>query len=490
MKKLFAVILLCLWCRVGYSQNYEALKQLQPTLWEMLNNSTARIEKIEGNEADLARYRLTIALAKSGNFTATQRLALRLNDTGYASSVWSTVGQMQGAMQHDRATANESFARAVEAARLKKAGSSAQRSAYSEIVTVQARSGDIKGALLFAQGLDPQARQTSLTRLAQIAAQQGIEEPAIALLDVASDETEKSQAQALRALAVATREGDGPAGRDALSKITVPLHKIAVLLKLFDKPLNRIQGDADLLNEALAAVDLNKSAPSAFGFEETQNDAARGAIALRLLQTGTDRKAAIKRAMSILQEIKSPDNAQKYIDLFCARLALEDLLAAREVAQRLKGEQSIKALSAIACALGRRLSTEPKPELRKTVEDIVNQALATANELNENDRYWAGIPIAHALAEAGEFSAAYQVANSIGHANQRAYAYAGIVRSAMENRRTEQAQEALKQLEATALTEEQPEIAAQIIGQATLSIIEPLLGEDPIDIASLMVGLN
>ncbi len=493
MRILFTFIALCLWCHAGYSQNYETVKQLQPAIWELLYNSAARIEKIEGKEADKARYRLAIALAKSGDSAAAHVLAIRLSNTDYASSVWATTGQILGAKGFDRAGATECFARAVEAAKQKKAGSFAQRSAYSEIAAAQAGSGDIVGALLLVQGLDSSSKQTSLIRLAQIAARQGIEEPALALLRIAGDETEKSQAQSLRALAVAARNGDIPAARAALSTITVPLHKIAVLLELFDNPSAGRSGDATLLNEALAAVALNKPLSSAFGFEEVQTDAARGAIALRLLQAGTDPKAAIKRAVSTLQDIKTPANAQQYIERFCEKLAPQDFPAALEVAERLEGEQRIGALSAIVRGLGRnraRKNQESNSAFKTQVEELVNRALAAANELNEKDRYWAGIPIARALAQTGEYSAAYQVANTIGSANQRAYAFTGIARAALENHHKEQALDALKQLETAAHTEKTPELTTQIIGQAILSLIEPLLDEEPFDIASSVVGLE
>ena len=493
MKAIFVAVMLCLWCGVGRAEDHEAWKQIQPALSKLLNDAAARIDKVEGKEADIARYRLATALAKSGDYAAARKLAARLKDTDLAGSAWTTIGQMQGWKGRDRAAAADSFARAVEAARRREPGSFDQRSAYSDIVAAQARSGDIEGALRFARGLDDEAKQKSLTRLARIAARRGIEAPATALLQVARDETEKSEALSLRALAVAAREGDVPAARAALAKVTEPLHKVPVLLELFDNPLGGKRGDPTLLDEALAAVAQNKPAPSAFGFHDVENDAARGAIALRQLRVGTEPGPAIAKAKATLEAVKLPDNAQKYIETFCEKLALEDLPTVLAFAQRLAGEQRVAALSAIVRGLGRRLSAkrlEPRPELRKTVEELVNQALAAANELGESDRRWAGVPVARALAEAGEFPAAYQVANSIDQANQRAYAFASIARSAIENQRGEQAREALKKLEAAALTEKQPESAARIIGQATLAITEPLLGDEPADVASAMAGLE
>ena len=492
MKKLFTALTLCLCCHTGFAQDHESLKQLQPTIWGLLNTSVARIENSEGKEADRARYRLAQALAKSGDSTATHKLATRLSSTGYAASVWATAGQMLAANGHDKTAVADAFARAIEGAKQTKPGSLAERSAYSEIVAAQAHSGDVKGALLLSQGLNEQAQRASLTRLASIAARQGIPEPALALLRMARGETEAAEAQSLLALAVASSEGDTPVARETLAKLTVPIRKIAVLLELFDNPPVGRRGDAALLEQALDAVALTKSS-SAFDLSATQRNAARGAIALRQLEAGTDRAAAIQRALATLQEVEKPAEAQKYIELICQKLATEDYPATLQIAERLKGEQRIGALSAIVRGLGRsgsRKNQEASPESRKKVEELVNRALNTANELNENERYWAGIPIASALAQAGEYSAAHQVANSIGSANQRAYAFAGIARAAMENDNLEQGREALKQLEAAGLTEEQPEIAAQIIGQTTLSLVEALLGEKPFDFTSSLVGLE
>lgn len=494
MKLFWLIATLWFCCGIGQAQDREAWKAFQPALSKLLNDSVNRLDDMDdGKDANRARHTLATALAKNGDYLAARKLAARLDATDYAVDTWSTIGRMQGALSRDRAAANAAFAQAVEAARRMEAGSSRQRNAYGAIAEAQARSGDIESALGFVQTLDSRLRNEALLRLARFAARHGNEKPALALLQIANGETEKSQAQSLLALAVAMSEGDTPIAREELDKITRPIYRISVLLALFDNPVGNARGDARLLDEALHAVSLNTPEPFALGFQEVENDVVRGAIALRQLQVGNERESAIKQAAATVATIKSPDNAQKYFERFCEKVAQEDLPTAMVIAERLEGEQRIGVLSAIARGLGPRLANknlEPKPELRKTIENLVNQALAAANALGENDRRWAGIPIAHALSEAGEFSAAYQVANAIDTANHRAYAFAGIARSAIENRQEAQAQDALKNLQASAMSEKQPEVVAQIVGQTVLVIIEPLIGDESIDIPSALVGLE
>lgn len=477
-------------CGLAQAQDAGAWRAAAPLLSRMLNEAAKRIEDREGKDVDRARHALAIALAKSGDFAAARKLATRLDRTGYAPDLWTTIGRVQGAIGGDRAASTSAFIRAEEAVRRMQTDSPRQRDAYVELADARARSGDLDGALGFANGLAEPARTKAMLRLARHAARRGEDGPALTLLKAATDAADKSQAQAFYALALAHRHGDTSATRKALSQVGKPFDKVLVLLALFDHPSG---GDDRLLQEALAAVRQNQPEPGAFSFTDVANDAALGAIALRQLKAGTDPSISARRANATLKDISSFDNARPSIERICETLARTDPAAAMSIAEPLDGVARVGALAAIARGLAKRLPPPGDSQFHdaiKAVEGIINKALEIANDLDEDARRWAGVPLAHALALANEFPAAHQVANRLDVANPRAHAHAGIARAAFESRREAQARDALKNLEAAALTEQPPEVAAQIIAQAALAIAEPLLGDEPVEIATAMAGLD
>lgn len=487
----YALLCLCLLSTPATATPQTLPQPFQTLIEKELNQRATQLAPLNTPEAAPARYSLVIALAKNGSYPSARQLAQKLDATPYAASAWAQIGRRQGLVSAE--ASREDFSRALQALQRLKSTSYAQQVAALEIAEAQAFGGQVDKALQTIQNVENATwQEKALLRVAQIAAQQGNASPAKRLLERSSQPEQRSKALALQALALSQTVQHRAQAQERLKDITQSLDKVPVLLSLFDHASQ--QEDATLwLDEAVKQVTMERAGPEPLGFTDLKKDVLYAAIALRYTRSPHARQAARQKAAATLSLLSNPDNASSYFRQICKNMALSDLALSLSVAKQVSPSAQVNTLSAVAEGLAESLATlseSQRFERLKTIEGVINEALDIANTLPDSDKKWAGIPVAYALAYAGEYPAAYSVAQRIDAANVKAYAMASIARAAIEHQQMMPFQTAFKKMQDTALTAKEPETQARIMAQATLVILEPLLHDEALEAASVLAGLQ